>query len=43
MYENLNSTENTERIEIQVDLTKSVLTDLKNKIKNISDDGKRIE
>lgn len=43
MYENLNRTENTERIEIQVDLTKSVLTDLKNKIKNISDDGKRIE
>ena len=36
MYKNLNSKKNTERNQIQADLIKSALTDLKNKIKNIN-------
>ena len=43
MYEKLNSTKNIERNEIQVGLIKSALTDLKNRIKNMSENGKRIE
>ena len=41
MYENLNSTKNTERNENQINLI-NTLTDLKNKIKNMSDNKKRI-
>ena len=36
MLENLNSTKNTHRNKIQVNLIESALTDLKNKIKNTS-------
>ena len=43
MHENWNNTKNTERNEIQVDLIKSALTDLKNRIKNMSEDEKRIK
>ena len=43
MFENLYSTKNKERNKIQVNLIKSALTDLKNKIKNMSDNEKRIE
>ena len=41
MYENLNSTKNTERNENQINL-RNTLTDLKNKIKNMFDNKKRI-
>ena len=41
MYENLNSTKNTERNENQINLI-NTLTDLKNKIKNMIDNKKRI-
>ena len=41
MYENLNSTKNTERNENQINLI-NTLTDLKNKIKNMFDNKKRI-
>ena len=43
MYESLNKTKKTERNKIQVNLIKSALTDLKNRINNISEDEKRIE
>ena len=43
MYESLNNTKKTERNKIRVNLIKSALTDLKNRINNISEDEKRIE
>ena len=42
MYKTLNSTKNTERNETQINLIKNALTDLKSKIKNMSDNKKRI-
>ena len=41
MYENLNSTKNTERNENQINLI-NTLTDLKTEIKNMFDNKKRI-
>ena len=35
IYENLNSTKNTERNDVQVNSIENALTDLKNKIKNM--------
>ena len=43
MYKNLNDTKNTERNKIQLDLIKNALTDLKNRIKNMFENGKIIE
>ena len=43
MYENLNSTKSAERNQIQADIIKSALTDLKSKIKNMSENEKIIE
>ena len=43
MYENLNSTKSAERNQIQTDIIKSALTDLKSKIKNMSENEKRME
>ena len=41
MCKSLNDTKNTERNKIQVDLIKSVLTDLKNRIQNMSGNEKK--
>ena len=43
IYKNLNSTKSAERNQIQADIIKSALTDLKSKIKNMSENEKRIE
>ena len=43
MLKDLNSTKNTEVIKIQVALTKSVLTNFKNKIKNMLENEIKFE
>ena len=43
MLQNLNCSKNTDRNKIQVNLIKSTLSDLKNKIKNMSENEERIE